>query len=442
MRDIAVTMLVLLGLFYTLKKPYIGILLWSWLGYMNPHRLCYGFAYSMPFAQMTAVVTVVAVLFTKEPKTIPKDTLVYLLLLFIIWMGLTTLFAFEPDEAESQYIKILKIQLPIFLTIMLINNRERVNQLILVIVISLGYFGTKGGVFTVMTGGAFRVWGPPGSFVEENNSLAIASLMVIPLMVYLRGISPKKWQKRLLLFSIVSMCVSVIGSQSRGAFLAIAIVGGYYWLQTDKKVVSGMAIGIFGALVASFLPESWYQRMDTVNTYEEDASAMGRIHAWQLAINVANHNFLGGGLNLWSKATYSQYLEGFDPLKNIAFVAHSIYFSVLGEHGWLGLILFLLIFIVAWLHCNTLIKNCANQDDKQWIANLAKMLKVGFLAYLAGGAFLSLSYFDLPWHFVAIIIVLTKIEKNTHTQPVEKKVSIINVNNAKVAISSQGFVKR
>jgi len=266
--------------------------------------------------------------------------------------------------------------------------------------------------------------------------------MVIPLMVYLRGVSPKKWQKQLLSFATVSMCVSVIGSQSRGAFLAIAIVGGYYWLQTERKVVSGLAIVVFGVLVASFLPESWYQRMDTVNTYEEDESAMGRIRAWQLAINVANHNLFGGGLNLWSQATYSQYLAGFDPLKNEAFVAHSIYFSVLGEHGWLGLILFLLIFIVAWLHCNTLIKNCANQADKQWIADLAKMLKVGFLAYLSGGAFLSLSYFDLPWHFVAIIIVLTEIEKNTHTPPVEKKINTMDVDNAKVMVSSNGFVKR
>ena len=442
MRDIAVTMLVCLGLFYTLKKPYIGVLLWSWLGYMNPHRLCYGFAYSMPFAQITAIITIIAVLFSKESKKVPKDTLVYLLLFFIIWMGLTTLFAFEPEEAESQYIKILKIQLPVFLTIMLINNKKRVNQLILVIVISLGYFGTKGGVFTVMTGGSFRVWGPPGSFVEENNSLAVASLMVIPLMVYLRGIALKKWQKQLLLFAIVSMCVSVIGSQSRGAFLAIAIVGGYYWLQTDRKFVSGIVIVVFGVLVASFLPESWYQRMDTVNTYEEDESAMGRIRAWQLAINVANHNFLGGGLNLWSKATYSQYLEGFDPLKNLAFVAHSIYFSVLGEHGWVGLTLFLLIFIVAWQHCNTLIKNCAGQADKQWIVDLAKMLKVSFLAYLSGGAFLSLSYFDLPWHFVAIIIVLTAIEKNTSTQSVEQQIDTIKADNAKVTISPQGFIQR
>ncbi|MCF7970316.1 MAG: putative O-glycosylation ligase, exosortase A system-associated [Methylococcaceae bacterium] len=442
MRDIAVTMLVFLGLFYTLKKPYIGILLWSWLGYMNPHRLCYGFAYSMPFSQLTAIITVVAILFSKESKKIPKDALVYLLLLFIMWMGLTTFFAFEPEEAETQYIKIIKIQLPIFLTIILINSKERVNQLILVIVISLGYFGTKGGVFTLMTGGAFRVWGPPGSFVEENNSLAVASLMVIPLMVYLRKISPKKWQKQCLLFAIISMCFSVIGSQSRGAFLAIAIVGGYYWLQTDKKVVSGMAIVIFAVLVAGFLPESWYQRMDTMNTYEEDESAMGRIRAWQLAFNVANHSFFGGGLNLWSSTTYSQYLAGFDPLTHEAFVAHSIYFSVLGEHGWLGLILFLLIFIVAWLHCNTLIKNCADQANKQWIADLAKMLKVGFLAYLAGGAFLSLSYFDLPWHFVAIIIVLTEIEKNTHTPLVEQKVNTMNADNAKITISPQGFIQR
>ena len=66
MRDLVVTLIVVLGCGYTLKKPYIGILLWSWLSYMNPHRLSWGFAYSMPFAQITAIVLFISILFSKE----------------------------------------------------------------------------------------------------------------------------------------------------------------------------------------------------------------------------------------------------------------------------------------------------------------------------------------------------------------------------------------
>jgi len=443
MRDIVVTLIVLVGLVYTIRKPHYGILLWSWLGYMNPHRLCFGFAYSMPFAQITAIVTMLSLLISNEQKRLPNNTIVYLLGIFIIWMSITTLFAFEPEDAKEQYIKIIKIQLPIILTMMLFNSKQRIEQLLWVIVISLGYFGTKGGVFTLLTGGGFRVYGPPSSFVEENNALAIATLMVIPLMIYLRTTLHKKWQKQLMLFAMISMGFSVIGSQSRGAFLAILTVGGYYWLQSDRKLVTAIPIVIFTAVLLVLLPDSWYERMNTINTYDKDASAMGRIYAWKLAFNVANHNFFGGGLNLWSKITYINYLPEFDPLKNKAFVAHSIYFSVLGEHGWVGLFLFLTLFYLGWRQCNELIKRCKNYEVTKWVAELAKMLKVSLLAYFSGGAFLSLSYFDLPWHLLAIIVVLKEIANRTlqEKQRIDNPVIVsTKYLPEKLKISDQGLI--
>jgi probable O-glycosylation ligase (exosortase A-associated) len=443
MRDIAVTLTVLIGLVYTIRKPYWGILLWSWLGYMNPHRLCYGFAYSMPFSQITAIVTMISVLFSREPKRLPNNPIVFLLIIFIIWMGVTTIFAFEPVNAKEQYIKIIKIQLPILLTIMLFNTRQRIEQLLWVIVISLGYFGTKGGVFTLLTGGGFRVYGPPSSFVEENNALAVATLMVIPLMVYLRTTLSKKWQRQLMLFAMISMGFSVIGSQSRGAFLAILTVGGYYWLQSDRKMITAVPIVISVMVLLTLLPESWYERMNTIKTYDKDASAMGRIYAWKLAFNVANHNFFGGGLNLWGKTTYLEYMPEFNPVKDKAFVAHSIYFSVLGEHGWVGLVLFIVLFYLGWHQCNALIKQCNGKENVQWIAELAKMLKVGLLAYFSGGAFLSLSYFDLPWHFLAIIVVLREVANKTWQEKTgldKKEVLSEDGQTEKIKISDQGFI--
>ena len=411
MRDIAVTLVVLAGLVYTLRRPHVGVLLWSWLGYMNPHRLCFGFAYSMPFAQITAITTMIALLFSRELKKLPAHPIVFLLIVFLLWMGVTTLMAFEPENAKEQYIKFLKIQLPILLTLMLFYNRERIEQLLWVIVISLGYFGTKGGVFTLLTGGGFRVYGPPSSFVEENNALAVTTLMVIPLMVYLRNTLTKKWQQLIMLMAIIFMIFSVIGSQSRGAFIAILTVGGYYWLLSDRKLISGIVIAIVAVTIFSLLPESWFERMGTIKTYDEDASAMGRIYAWKMAFNVANHNFFGGGFNLWSKATYIEYLPEFDPVKNKAYVAHSIYFSVLGEHGWMGLFLFLAIFFLGWRECNKLNKAYKDDASLKWVADLARMIKVSLLAYFSGAAFLSLAYFDLPWHLVAIVVLLKEIAR-------------------------------
>ncbi len=407
MRDILVTLLVFIGCLYTLKRPYIGILLWSWLGYMNPHRLAYGFAYSMPFAQITALVLFFSMLFSKETKGIPLTGITVPWIIFLFFMGVTSYFAFFPDEAFEQYIKVLKIQLIIFLTLMLITEMEKLKQLIWVIVLSIGFFSVKGGIFTLMTGGSFRVWGPPSSFIEDNNGLAVAVLMIIPLMVFLHQSVSNFWVKRGLLFAIITSLFTVLGSQSRGALLAICAVGIFYWTKSNSKIVSGLFIAIMAIVLLAFMPESWYQRMNTMENYEEDGSAMGRLNAWEYAYNAANANILGVGFEAWSPETFLLYA----PSPDHVHAAHSIYFSVLADHGWIGLFLFLLLFFLAWRKLTEILKKTDKNKELLEQNRLARMLQVSFVAYLSGGAFLSLSYFDLPWHLLSFVVLLGGIVK-------------------------------
>lgn len=406
MRDILITLIVLVGCVYTFKKPYVGVLLWSWLSYMNPHRLTYGFAYSMPFAQVTALVLFAAMfLNSREVRKLPFNAIVVIWIFFIFWMGITTAFAYFPAMASEQFIKILKIQLIIFLTMMLITDLEKLRQLIWVIVVSIGYYSVKGGIFTLLTGGGYRVWGPAGSFIEDNNGLAIAVLMTIALMVYLYQTAANKRVKQGLLAAIIFSLFTVVGSQSRGALISIIAVGGFYWTKTQNKAMSGILILILAAVIMAFMPESWYQRMDTINTYDKDASAMGRINAWVYAFNAANHNLLGMGFESWTRETFALYAP--DP--NDVHAAHSIYFTVLADHGWIGLVLYLPIYFLTWRMLVKVIKQTAKDPALKEMNSLAKMLQVGFIAYFVGGAFLSLSYFDLPWHFIAMTIVLYRI---------------------------------
>lgn len=402
MRDILITLIVLAGCIYTLKKPYIGILLWSWLGYMNPHRLAYGFAYSMPFAQVTALVLIGSMFFSKDTRKLPINGLTITWIIFILFMGITTLFAYFPEAALEQYISIIKIQLVVFLTMMLITDINKLRELIWVIVLSIGYYSVKGGLFTLLTGGSFKVWGPAGSFVEDNNSLAIAILMVIPLIVYLYQTAQKSLIKKGLFAAIILSLFTVLGSQSRGALLAVITVAGFYWLKSEKKFISGIAILIIALALFKFMPESWFERMDTIKTYDADASAMGRFNAWEYAFNAANDKFLGMGLNSWTRETFFLYA----PNPEDVHAAHSIYFSVLADHGWIGLFLFLLIFFMAWMKLSKIVKSTRQDDNLKEVNNLASMIQVSLLAYLSGGAFLSLSYYDLPWHLICFVVLL------------------------------------
>ena len=417
MRDIAITFIVFIGLIYTLKKPYIGILLWSWLGYMNPHRLSFGFAYTAPFAQITAIVTMISLLFSKEKKSFPVTPITITWLLFILYMSIGTIFAIYPEEAFLQLIKVYKIQLVIFLTFLLINDKEKINQLIWVITFSIGYFTIKGGLFTLLTGGSFRVWGPPGTYIEGNNEIGVAALMILPFFLYLRTQVENVWFKRFLLICFILTVFTILGTQSRGAFLGLGAIMFFLWLKTNNKLVIGVLGILLISIALAFMPDSFHKRMDTIETYEEDASAMGRINAWTLAVNIASDRFFAGGFNHWSSKTFQLYA----PVPEDVHDAHSIYFEVLGEQGYLGLILFLTIGILTWKNTKWILIKTKSIEELKWSYELTKMIQVSLIAYATAGAFLGLGYWDLPYHIVAVVVMIrTIVEKHLKTKPIKK----------------------
>lgn len=418
MRDILTAIIIFGSIPYTLRYPYVGVLTWSWLGYMNPHRLGWGFARDYPFAYIVALVTLAGFLFNKEIKTIPKNSLLLTWIMFLLWMVITTIFAIFPDISLVQLLKVLKIQIFSFLTLFLFGSVERINKLIWVIVVSLSYFGVKGGIFTIAHGGAFIVWGPPGTFIEGNNELALAILMVIPLMNYLRFITENKWVKQGLLIGMMLMGASALGSQSRGALLAASTMLILFWLKSNNKVVTGL-IGVMVAIcLVSFMPDSWHKRMDTIETYEEDASAMGRINAWEAAFNLAKDRLLGGGYDgINNDAIFPLYAP--NPLDYHD--AHSIYFEVLGDHGFIGLFLFLLLGILAWRAAKKSINLTKDIEELNGLNFLARMLQVSLLAYATGGAFLGLAYFDLYYHIIVLVLLVNFLAEHNKTSNAFKR---------------------
>jgi probable O-glycosylation ligase (exosortase A-associated) len=405
MRDIALTLLVFGSLPFILRRPFIGVLVWSWLSYMNPHRLTWGFAFDMPFAQIVAITLLFSLLFSREKLKIPFNGTIVIWILFILWMLITSIFAIYPDYAMDQFIKVSKIQIVTFLTLMLMTTQQRIHQLIWVIAVSIGYFSGKGGLFTILTGGSSRVWGPPGGFIQENNSLAMATLMIIPLIIYLYQVHRKqKWIALGLATVGVLSLVSVLGSQSRGALVSIIAVSGFLWLKTKSKLLSGIVMVLLGLILVSFMPQSWHDRMDTISSYQEDASAMGRINAWTYSINVASARLTGAGFESWSVENFTRWA----PNPADVHAAHSIYFGVLGDHGWPGLIMFLLILFFTWRTLSKTIRRTNSKPEYSHQNLLARMLQVSMIAYMSGGAFLSLSYFDLPWHVIAIALLLAQ----------------------------------
>jgi len=403
MRDVLITLMVFGALPFILRNPSYGMAAWIWISVMNPHMQGWGFARTFPFAAIIAAVTMVSILINRERFRLPMTGVVWAFLAFVAWMTFGTLFAFYPDRVGEQLNKVLKIMGMSLIVLMLLKNREHVKWLIWTVVISLGFYGVKGGIFTLVNGGAYRVWGPTGTFIDGNNEIALALVMNIPLMYYLMEEIENKWGKRAMLASIGLCAIASLGSYSRGAALALAAMLAFMWLKSKHKVKLGLVLAIVVPLALMFMPEQWHSRIDTINSYEQDASAMGRINAWRMAFNLANDRPLfGGSFEVYTREVFSRYA----PVPDDIHAAHSIYFQVLGEHGWVGLGLYLLLGLMTWRAGTWVLQHARYVDELQWACDMVRMIQVSLLGFMVGGAFLSLAYFDVPYYLMAALVAV------------------------------------
>ncbi|WP_123068753.1 putative O-glycosylation ligase, exosortase A system-associated [Massilia aurea] len=405
MRDLILLLAFVAIIPYIFKRPVVGAMAYAVVSLMNPHRLSYGFTQFFPFAMYLSIITLVAVMLSREPKKIPMSSLVVVLAIFFGWMTVTTIFAQVPAAAWQDWDRFSKIVLMVFITIMTVRTRKDAQMLAIVVALSLGFWGVKSGIFVIFSGGGEGLLGPRASFISDNNTLALALVTITPLLVYLVTQVDGKWLKRGVLAMAGLTALGAIGSYSRGAFLAVFMMGFFLWLKSHHKLKTGIAFLLIVPIVLLAMPEAWMGRMNTIQTYDEDASATGRINSWLFAINIANEFVLGGGPNVFAPHMFMLYA----PEPERYFDAHSIYFQILGEQGYIGLGIFLFMFVVAWRLGSRVIRFCSGKEDLAWALMLARMCHVSIIGYMTAGAFLTLAYYDLIYYVFAILITLDKV---------------------------------
>jgi probable O-glycosylation ligase (exosortase A-associated) len=365
---------------------------------MSPHRMTYGFMYDAPVAMLTGGATLLGLLVSKDPKRLPLAPPLVWLAMFALWICIAYPFSLVQTSYNfDQLDKVLKIYLFTFVAVAVIWTRRQVDVLIAVACFSIAFFGIKGGIFTIATGGAYRVRGD-GGFIAGNNEIALALIMITPLLYYFIFISPRRWMKWALWATFALCVIAAIGTQSRGGLLGVIGMIAMFIARSPHKLRIALPILGLAAFIPFFMPESWWDRMATIDNYRQDASAMGRINAWILAWNVATNHFFGGGFYLETQELFDKY----SPNHDFIAVAHSIYFQVLGQQGFVGLFLYLGFWFSAWRTCRWVARHAPSAADQV----LARMIEVSFAGFAVGGAFLNLAYFDGPYYLMAATVVL------------------------------------
>ena len=416
MRDIVIFSVIVFLAARALMHPSIGILAWTWVSLMTPHKFGYGFAMTAPVAMIVGGSTLIGIVVTKDRREgiLCRET--WVLILFMAWMCLALPFSMYLDESMVMWNRVMKIDFMILIAMVVLTSRKDIVALVWVLAGSIGFYGFKGGIFTILSGGSYRVWGPDETFISGNNELALALIVIIPLIrfLYLHGVQ-KPWAKRFLLLWMLLCAVSALGSQSRGAMLALGAMAFMMWLKSSSKALIGVGILVVGLALVAFMPDSWSQRMNTVKTYEQDNSAMERISAWKMAFNAASDRVFGTGYENVKESIYYRYGDS-ELMSHGAHTGnggymqgpHSIYFEVMGEQGFIGLIIFLTIWFLMWRRAAAIKKEVATIPEAQWCSDLAAMIQVSLIAYLVGGAFLGLAYWDLPYNLLVLVVIMNR----------------------------------
>lgn len=392
MRDLFLVAIIILGLIPALRYPFAGMLLWVWFTCMQPHREAFGFAQSAPLNLIIAGVTILAWLASKERKAPPADPAVILLFVFLVWMTINSFQAVDPDRSWPLWDRTWKTIVLGLLIGVMATNKVRIHALIWVVVLSLFYYGVKGGLFTIITGGQSHVLGPPNSMIDDNNQLGIAMLMALPLANYLRLNSANVWVRRGLLAGMIVSLVSVLGTYSRGAFVSLGGLMVLAWIRSPRKFVYLAAAA--ATVVPAFLlmPQKYIDRINTISSPDSDGSVHGRLVAWQVAWRYAvDHVPFGNGFSCSElPQVFDRYFPG-----EVTHAAHSIYFEVLGDNGFMGLAIYLGILATTLLMYSRIRKHTRGKQELLWAYDLAGMAQLSLIVFCLGGAALSMAYYDL-----------------------------------------------
>jgi putative inorganic carbon (hco3(-)) transporter len=415
MRGILLLLIIFGSVPVCLVSPYYGVIMWYWISYFNPHRFTYGFTYNLPVAFLIAVPTLLGLLFTK--KSVRSLLAVESLLLFSLWAWYTVtylhaqtvpLFAANMADAEYEISHMSKILLMTFVMILVLTTKDRLRNVLLVSAGSLGLLALRGTLFGMRTSGESRVWGPPDSFLSDNNGFALALNVCLPLLFFLARDEKRRWLRYFLYGLFLCGVVSVVLTYSRGGLVGLGVVLTAITLRSRHKVLGSALLVGAALLVIAFAPGAWMERMDRFMKGDLDQTANQRLVAWGTAWRFSkDYPLMGGGFNvLPNPNVFLRYEPRPLPGDLVSCGPHSIYFQLLADQGYIGLGLFLALVGSCFWTLFSLRRKVRYVPSAAWIVSYSAMLEIGLLAFMISGAFLGFVYLDLIYQIIGTVVVL------------------------------------
>jgi probable O-glycosylation ligase (exosortase A-associated) len=421
MRDLLILCLLPVMLYTMAQRPFIAVGMWLWTALFFPNGWVYGFASIVRFNLLFTGVAILSYLAYKHKPKVRLGAVGGLVLMFFLWTTLSTVTTIgNPDITWEYWNRFLKVVMLFVFVLLTVKDKLHVDFVLWCVVLSVGFYADLEALKYIASAGGHKIVGMPSHVLGDRNELSVAFVMTMPLCYYLLGEygARSKLVRLALLGTLALLAVAVIGTQSRGGFIALMALVGYMYIKSDRKILMTILIAAIAIGVSYLVTDDWSTRIDTISTAENDDSFMGRVVAWKLSFILAmQHPFLGGGFKAleyfpnWAALSrdffsYPWFYTGTSlPNATVARAAHSVYFQVLGEHGFVGLALYIGVLAGSFFKAGKVSRRARRAGAPAWIPTAATMIQLSIFAFALGGAALSFAYFDLIFALFALVVV-------------------------------------
>lgn len=410
------------------RKPFLFILCFCYIDIVAPQRLSYFLINSIPISLIVFGLAILGWLVADDKSDTPWSGRQSLLVLILGYCWLTTIQADFPVEAADKWSWVWKALLwAIFLPLTL-RTKLRIEALALIMLLSAASIAIAGGIKTAAGGGGY---GTLQLLLNENYGLYEGSIMstvgiaIIPLILWYRRhgtIFPPDWRVSLFAFALCFACMLLpVGTQARTGLVCLAVLAILSLRAVKHRFLYIAGAGLLTVAAIPFLPQSFTDRMETIRDHRADQSASTRVAVWQWTWEYAKENPFGGGFEAYiqNSVRVERAARDYDPdapqeagptvYEEHSRAYHSSYFEMLGEQGYPGLALWLLLHAISLARMEQLRRRYlkTRRAEEQWIAPLATALQHGHIVYMVGSLFVGIAFQPFIYMMLALEIGLS-----------------------------------
>ncbi|MEJ0084602.1 MAG: putative O-glycosylation ligase, exosortase A system-associated [Pseudomonadota bacterium] len=418
--DVLALLLLVLFAVLGLRQPYVALSGVIWADLYKPQLLSQSFLFDRPISMIMTALFALSMLINFRDLRWPKHMLyVFMVAAFMAWITLTTFLSQFPAAAWFKWDAAFKTILLAYFIPFVLAKREHLELFLWTVISTMGFFFFVAGVKSLFGGGGYGVSlvsDNEGVMWNEGSTLATQAIAAIPLFYYAAQhslLAKKIPTLKFILFGLaVSGVLLLIGTQARTglvALLALVLLALRYSRSRGTIIAMCIAAPLFAT---PFVPQTWIERMTTITNTQQESSAQGRVAVWRWTLDYVNneHPVAGGGFNSYfaNAGKLGKYAkEGEVVIENKSGKAfHNIFFEVLGEHGYVGLVLFVI--IVG--HTLLLSRRISKDETREpWLRAFGLCAFMSTAVYCVGGLFIGVAFYPWLYYMYGLVVALSGV---------------------------------